>query len=159
MAIPPHDDHGYGELGGPQFLERRLTRFFQEPATIRRAGSVIVFVTTITVLAAAGLMRLLDSSEFPTFGGAIWWALQTVTTVGYGDIVPRNVIGRVIGAVVMLEGIAFLTVVTAVITSIFIERARRERVGMVVPIPEEVHSLMQSIEDRLGAIEKRLDDR
>jgi voltage-gated potassium channel Kch len=80
-----------------------------------------------------------------------------VTTVGYGDIVPHNVVGRVIAAVVMLEGIAFLTVVTAVITSIFIERARRERLGLSMPMPEEIYATIRSIEERLERIEQRLE--
>jgi voltage-gated potassium channel len=141
----------------PEFLEKRLSRLLQRPATIRASGAVIVTFTTFTVLASGALMRVFDRNEFPRYGDALWWALQTVTTVGYGDIVPHNVVGRVIGAVVMLEGIAFLTVVTAVITSIFIERARRERLGLSMPMPEEIYATIRSIEERLERIEQRLE--
>ena len=57
----------------------------------------------------------------------MWWALQTVTTVGYGDVTPSRFSGRIIAAFVMLEGIAFLTIVIAAITSTFVARAAEER--------------------------------
>ena len=56
----------------------------------------------------------------------MWWALQTVTTVGYGDVAPTNFTGRLVGAAVMLEGTAFIAIVTAAITSAFVARATRE---------------------------------
>ena len=60
-------------------------------------------------------------------GSGLWWAVQTVTTVGYGDYVPRNVAGRLVATFVMLGGIGFLTVITAAITSSFVARSREER--------------------------------
>jgi voltage-gated potassium channel len=57
----------------------------------------------------------------------MWWAMQTVTTVGYGDVTPKNVGGRLVASLVMLEGIAFVAIVTAAITSTFVARAERER--------------------------------
>ena len=57
----------------------------------------------------------------------MWWALQTVTTVGYGDVTPTHTSGRIVGAFVMLEGIAFLTIIIAAITSTFVARAAAER--------------------------------
>jgi voltage-gated potassium channel len=138
-------------------VERSFSRLFQRPPTVRVAGSVIVLLTTITVLIGGAVMRIFDHKEFPTYGESLWWALQTVTTVGYGDIVPESTLGRSIGAVVMLQGIAFLTVVTAAITSIFVERARRERLGVAMPMPEEVFALIQRIDDRLDKIERRLE--
>ncbi len=72
-------------------------------------------------------MRLLDSEEYPTLGVAMWWALQTVTTIGYGDVTPKEPSGRIVAGVVMLEGVALLAITTAVITSTFVTRAARER--------------------------------
>jgi voltage-gated potassium channel Kch len=59
-------------------------------------------------------------------GIGLWWAIQTVTTVGYGDVAPKDVVGRVVAALVMLYGIAFIAIVTAVITSTFVARASRD---------------------------------
>jgi voltage-gated potassium channel Kch len=57
----------------------------------------------------------------------MWWALQTVTTVGYGDVTPKNTVGRIVGAIVIMEGIAFLAIITAAITSTFVSRAQAQR--------------------------------
>ena len=72
-------------------------------------------------------MRFADHDNFPTIGAGLWWAVQTVTTVGYGDHVPTSVVGRLLAAVVMLLGIGFVTVITASITGAFVARSRREQ--------------------------------
>jgi voltage-gated potassium channel len=140
----------------PGLVERQVSRELRRPPTIRNAGSVIVLVTLATVVAGGALMRVFDSKEFETLGDAMWWSLQTVTTVGYGDIVPHNTIGRIIGAVVMLEGIAFITIVTAGITSTFIERARRERGRHELTSAEQFREAIASVDERLQRIEERL---
>ena len=48
--------------------------------------------------------RIFDRHEYPTCGRAVWFTLQTVTTVGYGDVTPTATIGRAVGAVVILVG-------------------------------------------------------
>ena len=72
-------------------------------------------------------MYLLDNDEYPNIWVGMWWALQTVTTIGYGDVTPKEPAGRIVAAFVMLEGVALLTITIAVITSTFITRAARER--------------------------------
>ena len=72
-------------------------------------------------------MTLVDHQNFPSVGLGLWWAVQTVTTVGYGDNVPQNVAGRAVATLVMLGGIGFVTVITAAITSGFVARSREER--------------------------------
>ena len=54
-----------------------------------------------------------------------------VTTVGYGDVAPKNPSGKIVAALIMLEGVAFLAIVTAAITSTFVTRAARERLATV----------------------------
>jgi voltage-gated potassium channel len=72
-------------------------------------------------------MRVLDPSEYPSVGRGLWWAMQTVTTVGYGDVTPEHTSGRLVGVVVMLWGIAFVSILVAAITSTFVTRAEHER--------------------------------
>ena len=85
---------------------------------------VIGLALTFVGLAFVGaiVIRIVDPDNFPSLGLAIWWALQTVTTVGYGDVVPTTTMGRVIGGIEMVLGISFITFLTAGVTSIVIQR-------------------------------------
>src|SRR6476619_3032871 len=94
-------------------LERWLDRMLARAATPRGAGVVIATATTSMTLAAGLLMRVVDHDNFPSFGSGLWWAVQTVTTVGYGDEVPTNASGPLLAALVMLLGSGYLTVITA----------------------------------------------
>ena len=104
-----------------------MSRFLREPVSVRNAASVIAVSTTLVVVASGVLMRVLDPSEYPSVGRGLWWAMQTVTTVGYGDVTPEHTSGRLVGVVVMLWGIAFVSILVAAITSTFVARAERER--------------------------------
>ena len=108
-------------------IERRMSRFLSQPLSVRNAASVIAVSTTLVVLASGVLMRVLDPDEYPSIGRGLWWAMQTVTTVGYGDVTPAHTSGRLVGVVVMLWGIAFVSILVAAITSTFVTRAERER--------------------------------
>ncbi len=114
-------------MGRFNIVERKVARFLQEPPTVRGAMAVIVSATFVVVVGTGALMTLIDNEEFPAVGLGMWWAVQTVTTVGYGDVAPKDPAGRILGTIVMLEGTAFIAIVTAVITSSFITRAQRER--------------------------------
>ncbi len=104
-----------------------MTRFLREPVSVRNAANVIVTATATVVVAGGILMRVLDHDEYPNIWRGMWWALQTVTTVGYGDVTPTHTSGRIVAAFVMLEGIAFLAILVAAITSTFVGRAEHER--------------------------------
>jgi voltage-gated potassium channel Kch len=103
-----------------------MSKFLREPPSIRLAASVIVTATAAVVVGGGALMRVLDHKEYGSIWVGMWWALQTVTTVGYGDVTPHRTIGRIVASFVMLEGIAFLAIVTAAITSSFVARAAFE---------------------------------
>jgi len=109
--------------------------------------------TLLVTLAAGTVMWLVDHREFPNLGTSLWWSVQTVTTVGYGDVVPSQVGGRIIAAVAMLQGIAFISVVTAAVTAALIEQARRRR---GVADDSDVSPQLERIDTRLRAIESAL---
>ena len=104
-----------------------MSRFLREPVSVRNAASVIAVSSTLVVVGSGVLMRVLDRSEYPSIGRGLWWAMQTVTTVGYGDVTPEHTSGRIVAVVVMLWGIAFVSILVAAITSTFVTRAERER--------------------------------
>jgi len=133
-----------------------MSRFLSEPGSVRNAANVIV-VATATVVATAGvLMRVLDHSEYPTIGRGLWWAMQTVTTVGYGDVTPANTSGRIIAAAVMLWGIAFLSILIAAITSTFVARAAKERSQAETADEIRLEAQLDDLSSRLERVEQML---
>jgi voltage-gated potassium channel len=106
-------------------VRRTIDRFLENPASIRFAAWLIMTATVLSVVLGGVVVWLLDHREYPNLGRAFWFTLQTVTTVGYGDVTPGSPVGRVVGALVMLTGIGFITIVTAAITSTFVEAARK----------------------------------
>jgi voltage-gated potassium channel Kch len=135
-------------------IERRLERFLREPPSVRNAASVIVIATALVVVGSGVVMSVIDPQEYPNVGVGLWWALQTVTTVGYGDVAPKGLGGRLVGAVVMLEGTAFIAIVTALITSTFVARATRDYEAARA---EEGTSDMELIDRRFDELERKLD--
>ena len=140
-------------MGRLNLIERRLERFMREPPSVRNAAGVIVIATATVVVGAGVLISIIDSDEYSNVGVGMWWALQTVTTVGYGDVTPSHFGGRLVGAAVMLEGTAFIAIVTATITSTLIARAEHEY--------EEAHegeiSDRELMEQRFTELERKLD--
>ena len=108
-------------------IERRLSRFLREPVSVRSAASVIVVATAVIVVVSGAAIRVLDADEYGSIWEGIWWAMQTVTTVGYGDVTPENVAGRFVAGAVMLAGVALVAIVTAAVTSSFVARAQAQR--------------------------------
>ena len=106
-------------------LEGWFERLTTEPFKV--AWLLLTIVTATPTVAAGLLIRITDPKDIHSLGEGLWWAVQTVTTVGYGDVVPTSALGRIVGVAVMITGIAFLTVTTAAITNLFIEQARRRR--------------------------------
>ena len=142
------------------FLERKFKRILNEPPSVGLATAVIVSATAVVVVGSGVLMWVFDHHEYPNAWVAMWWAAQTVTTVGYGDVTPTEPVGRVIGLFVMLYGIAFVTIFVAAITSIFVTRAAGER-GLAedqaeLRIEQQLAIVVQRL-DRLDAIEQRLE--
>ena len=66
----------------PRLIERRMTRFLREPVSVRNAANVIVVATAVVVVVSGVGMSVLDRGEYPNVGRGMWWALQTVTSVG-----------------------------------------------------------------------------
>ncbi|KTS09793.1 potassium channel family protein [Microbacterium testaceum] len=122
----------------PMFRPLRLMRFFTIIALIQRntgtmlRGRVAMFTigaTALTVFVAA--LAVYDAEQrsggpISTFGDAVWWAFETITTVGYGDYYPVTVTGRIVAVGLMVGGIALIGVVTATLASWIVQRVSVE---------------------------------
>jgi voltage-gated potassium channel len=116
-------------FGGTQILMlarlARLVRLFFVSKTARQLGrrlsSVGIFAVAMLLFCAwmAYVAEQPTNPEFATFGDSIWWGIVTLTTVGYGDIVPETEKGRLAGVFLMLTGIATLGVISGTLASAF----------------------------------------
>ncbi|MEV5042683.1 potassium channel family protein [Microbacterium sp. LMI1x-1-1.1] len=118
----------------PMLRPLRILRLVTLLSVIQRTagnairGRIILYVSSASALLVfVAALAVLDSERghgggIQTFGDAVWWALATVTTVGYGDLSPVTAEGRLIAVGLMLGGIALLGVVTATLASWIVER-------------------------------------
>ena len=149
----------------PTFIEHTVQRIAKARSVT--LGLAVVFL----VLAGLGaiVMRAVDQHNFPSLGSAVWWALQTVTTVGYGDVVPTTAAGRVVGGIEMVLGVSFIAFLTAGVTSTVIQRVgagaaaadhvQRERHHQtIVEGLTETRNAIEELDKRLGQIESRITD-
>ena len=125
-------------------------------ATVRKVlarnylGSVLLVALAFTLISGL-LMAGIDPAIEDVWQG-IWWAWVTVATVGYGDMVPQSAAGKVFGALVILFGVGFFSLLTASFSAYFVSR------GEVEIEEEEVEEINQlkDIENRIAAMEKTL---
>ena len=163
MEQQERDAQGLGGRPIARPLGRAMGRFDEDPTSARRAMFVLVVAVFTTVVVGGVVMRLVDPREYPDLGVAFWYVLQTVTTVGYGDVSPADPVGRAVGGLIMVLAFAYLAIVTASITSVFIEsnqKARRRQ--MQTDEAEHRANLEAQFEHllaRLDAIERRLGER
>jgi voltage-gated potassium channel len=144
---------------GRSFLAERT----QRAVISRRAFPYLVLVTFALGLLAGFVVTLIDKRDFPTFGAGVWWAIVTLGTVGYGDIVPHTAWGRVVGSLVIVFGVTFVAFLTATVTSAFVsteEQGAREREREREERSEaELKALLLSLKTQLDAVESKLDAR
>jgi voltage-gated potassium channel len=123
---------------------------FAERLTIMRAVSAIASVAVALTVGAAALARVVEPETFTSFGEACWWALQTVSTVGYGDTVPHTGGGRVIAAALMLLGVAFVPAITAIVVAVLVTQFQR-RSGRQAEQDTRLAELLDRLERSLEA--------
>jgi voltage-gated potassium channel len=103
-----------------------VRRFIADLTLAKAIGGISLFAVAFT-LAAAVLMRIAEPETFGDFGSAVFWAAQTVSTVGYGDIVPETGLGRTLAVVVMLFGVALVPAITSLVVAVFINQQTAAR--------------------------------
>jgi voltage-gated potassium channel len=128
-----------------QSLERRLLKAFETG----RVLPYLIATMVVIVFVFATVMRIFDQADFKTYGDALWWAVATVTTVGYGDIVPKTTVGRTVASLLMITGFAFLSLITGTIASVLVARFTRTRSD------DRIVETLARVEERLARLEQR----
>ncbi len=150
--------HDLAIIALPLLRPLRLLRLITVIGALnRRAGSalrgrVAVYVAgATTLLTAVGALAMLDAerdapeANITTISDSLWWAVTTITTVGYGDRYPTTAAGRLIAVGLMIAGIALLGVVTATIASWIVERVSAENTADRLATRAQVDTLMAEI--------------
>lgn len=103
-------------------------------------GIGLVMITATVVASVEGG----EGASIQSFPDALWWAMATITTVGYGDMVPVSAVGRAMGYILMLGGIAFFSGITANLAS-FLVRGRDTRDKVLRDLTVEVEGLRREV--------------
>ena len=138
----------------PLLSERRLERL-NRAVVSGRILPYLAFVTLVVTVAAALAVRVLARNEFESFGESLWWAAQTVTTVGYGDVIPETAFSKFVAAFVMFFGVATVSLFTAIVTSV-VMASSQERLSTASREEDPHRDVLERIERRLAELERRL---
>jgi voltage-gated potassium channel len=135
--------------------------------TLERLGKPFLYVTIMLFVCAAIAMRAEDHKHgFATYGDALWWGVVTITTVGYGDIVPESRVGRITASILMITGVALLGTVAASLASLFrLEDKADEDAAEVAasapapspdPVTLDVSAELRALRDEVAALRAEL---
>lgn len=119
----------------------------------RRVFPYLVGVIAFTSIVTGLIAHLIDRKDFPSFGIGVWWAIVTLATVGYGDVVPHTAWGRVLGGVVIICGVTFISFLVAIVTSLFIDASRDAEREANEARHGEMMQLLRQLDARLGGLE------
>ena len=130
-------------------MEERVQRAI-ERLTIFRAVRMVALVALSLAFVAAVLEWLIDPA-MGDFADALWWAIVTVTTVGYGDVIPTSTSGRVIASFLMVAGVSAIPITTSLVVSVFVSRAQAQQRAHDAELRAELMARLERIEQALAA--------
>jgi voltage-gated potassium channel len=132
-----------------RYMEARIERRGLRPGV---AAAILASGWAVAVVVFGVAEHLLDRETFDTVWLGMWWATQTVTTVGYGDVIPDPGAGKLIATVLMIGGLALFAVITGIIASAFVARAQAQRRATEDPLAKR----LDEIAHELAAVRKEL---
>ncbi|WP_143461708.1 ion transporter [Levilactobacillus enshiensis] len=122
-------------------LRQTLKRF------LRTNGFIYLIWACMAILILAA--TLYSYAEHVSWGEALWWAIATATTVGYGDVAPHTTVGKVAATLLMLVGIGFIGALTSTITTYFANRGKSSEYQRVTQQLTAIEKQNQELRDLL----------
>jgi voltage-gated potassium channel len=154
----------FAALGSGWLRGWRLARLWVIAARIFRAEGLLTHRRNLPYIAALTLLLVTvtgiavhetDPGRFPNPWRGLWFAIVTVTTVGYGDTFPTSAVGRLIAAFLMVVGIGFLGLATASIAGHFVNQDAEDKHREATDKQDEILSELRRLHERLDRIEAR----
>ncbi|HEM2547493.1 TPA: ion transporter [Streptococcus suis] len=112
--------------------------------------SKVLLLNISAVLTSSVLLSIIEGKSF---FDAVWWSIVTMTTVGYGDIVPQDTISKIIAILLMLVGICTFGMVTSTITRFFSETERETKLDLLLARVEEQNEKLDRLEKKIESLE------
>lgn len=129
-------------------LEERVQGAIERLTLFRAVRMVAVVALTLAFL--AGVIEWLVDPAMGNLRDALWWAIVTVTTVGYGDVIPTSTAGRVIGSILMIAGVSAIPIATSLVVSVFVSRAQAQQRAHDTELRDELIARLERIEQALA---------
>jgi voltage-gated potassium channel len=129
-----------------------VTRLVQRErlATSGTALRLVMLLTVLVLVISGAVQSLVNEDQFGSVWDGIWWAIETVTTVGYGDVYPTSVSGRIVAMVVMVVGIGFVSVLTAAVASYFVQHDKGEGADELLDTLRRIEADLADVKTQLA---------
>ena len=128
-------------------LEDRLQRRIEKLTIIRAVRMVAVIALSLAAIAA--VVEWAVDPGIGSFRDSLWWAIVTVTTVGYGDVVPTSTGGRIVASLLMLAGVSAIPIATSLVVSVFISRLQAQQHAQDADERQDLIDRLERIEQAL----------
>ncbi len=148
-------------------INRLMIRIFNDKEIPRHFLWIIVSIILLVFCSAVLFQFLERLGESPvnslrSFTDAVWWAIVTITTVGYGDVVPTTFAGRIVGIILIFVGFTLFSLLTGLIASLMVEDKLKGARG-VKPVKERSHIVVCGWNETAAAMltafsERNIDD-
>jgi len=146
-------------------LAARVMRMMSKTAVfIQRSNLLLLLSITVSVIFIGAFAALVldsgsENARITEFSDAVWWSISTVTTVGYGDVVPSSIWGRIMGMVLMIVGISIMTVFISQVSATLVEsKLKRDftrknfRGAMIAEVKNGIDNLDKLSESELSLL-------
>ncbi|MGG5461257.1 potassium channel family protein [Clostridium sp. B9] len=125
-------------LGVPKRIKRNFNRFIKTNNL-----HYMIYLVILVILGGAVALSLAENIKL---SDALWWSVETVTTVGYGDIVPKTNLGRIIAAIVMMVGIGFISTFTSSVATYYIRKEEKSKKNYKDSVLNDVKNKLDNFE-------------